>query len=177
MLSRAIYALCLLSGALAACSPALEWRSLPLPDLAMEASLPCKPERAERSVDLAGQPAQMVMRSCEAAGVTFALACAALAEPSRAGVALTHWRAAVLAAAQAQGARDQPFQPEGALGLPQAVRTSAAGSLPAGGAMQLQAAWFARVRGNAVHACHAMVYASELPAATADVFFDSLVLR
>ncbi|MCO5105073.1 MAG: hypothetical protein M9919_13845 [Burkholderiaceae bacterium] len=159
------------------CSPALEWRTLPLSDLALEVGLPCKPERAQRDVPLVGQTVKMTMQSCEAAGVTFAVACAALAQPSGAGAALAHWRAAVLAAAQAQDAKDEPFQPHGALGLPQSVRTRATGVLPQGGAMQLQAAWFARVRQSSVDVCHAMVYGSELPRALADVFFEALVLR
>ncbi len=162
---------------LAACSPTLEWRNLPLPDLGLEVSLPCKPDRAERSVELAGQSVQMVMRGCEAGGATFAVACATLSEPASAGMALAHWRAAVLAAAQAQGSKDRPFQPDGALGLPQALRTSATGSLPGGDPMHMEGAWFARVQGGQVHVCHAMVYGSALPAATADVFFEALVLR
>lgn len=171
------FAFAFLVAPLTACSPSLEWRTLPLPELGLEASLPCKPDRAERSVELAGQAVRVVMQGCEAAGTTFAVACATLSDPASAGVALAHWRAAVLAAAQAQGAQDVPFQPAGALGLPQAVRTSATGTLPGGGAMRLQGAWFARVQGGEVHACHAMVYGAELPAATADVFFDALVLR
>lgn len=174
---RPLFTLFLLASVLTACSPALEWRSLPLPDLGLEASLPCKPDRAERSVDLAGQTVQMVMQGCEVAGVTFAVACATLTEPSTAGAALAHWRAAVLAAAQAHGAKDSPFQPEGALGLPQAVRTSATGTLPGGGAMHLEAAWFARVHKGTIRACHAMAYGKDLPSATADVFFQALVIR
>lgn len=177
MSAHRLVALFLLTSVLVACSPALEWRSLPLPELGLEASLPCKPERAERSVELAGQTVQVVMQGCEAAGVTFAIACATLPEPSTAGAALAHWRAAVLAAAQAQGAKDTAFQPAGALGLPQAVRTSATGILPDGGAMHLDAAWFARVRAGEVRACHAIVYGKELPSAIADVFVQALVLR
>lgn len=162
---------------LTACSPALEWRMLPLPELGLEASLPCKPERAQRNVDLAGQTVEITMQGCEAAGNTFAVACAALDQPSSAGAALAHWRAAVLAAAQAKDAQDKPFQPDGSLGLPQSVRTRATGVLPTGGAMHMEAAWFARVQQNSVHVCHAMVYGSELPRAIADVFFEALVLR
>lgn len=177
MFARRLIVLCLLASGLVACSPALEWRSLPLPELGLEASLPCKPERAEHSVELAGQTVQMVMQGCEAAGVTFAVACATLVEPSSAGTALAHWRAAVLAAAQAHGVQDSAFQPTGALGLPQAVRTSATGTLPGGGSMHLEAAWFARVQKSDIRACHAMAYGKELPPTTADVFFQALVLR
>ena len=174
---RHLFVFFLCVSGLAACSPALEWRNLPLPDLGLEVSLPCKPDRVERSVELAGQSVKMVMQGCEAAGATFAVACATLSDPASAGAALAHWRAAVLAGAQAQGAKDSPFQPAGALGLPQAVRTRATGSLPGGGTMHMEAAWFARVQRAEVHACHAMVYGSELAQTTADVFFQALVLR
>ena len=58
-----------------------------------------------------------------------------------------------------------------------APNTAVPGLLPTGGAMHMEAAWFARVQQNSVHVCHAMVYGSELPRATADVFFEALVLR
>lgn len=162
---------------LAACSAALEWRTMPLPELGLEASLPCKPERAERRVELAGQDVEVLMQGCETKGITFALACATLDQPATAGQALAHWRAAVLAGGHARNAQDRPFQPPGALGLPQAVRTQAVGVLPGGGPMHMEGAWFARLEPQGVRACHAMVYGSELPGATADVFFEALALR
>ncbi len=150
---------------------------MPLPALALRASLPCKPELAERSVELAGSTVDVVMQGCYAGDNTFAVACATLPQPATAGAALNHWRAAVLTAAQARDAHDRPFQPLGTLGLPQSVRTQAAGEMPGGGAMHLDAAWFSRVQGTTVRACHAMVYGPALTSATADVFFDGLVLN
>lgn len=167
----------LLAAALAACSPAFEWRNVPLPVLGLQASLPCKPERAERSVEMAGSDLLVVMQTCSASGATFAVACATLTQPERAGLTLTHWRAAVLAAAHARELHDQPFQPAGALGLPQSLRTSATGAMPGSQPMHMEAAWFARLQGNAVRACHAIAYGPKLTPAVADVFISGLNLQ
>ena len=167
---------------LVACSPALNWRSVSLPVLGLTASLPCKPDHLERQIELAGHPAQVHMSGCTADGVTFALACAALADPAQAGLALSHWRAAVLAALQSPPApqagtpQDQPFVPTGALAIPQSVRTVALGQQPGGGRVALQAAWFARVQGASVQACHAVVYSAQPRPEVADAFFAGLVL-
>lgn len=166
-----------------ACSPALNWRSVSLPALGLAASLPCKPEHLEREIELAGHAAQVRMSGCTADGVTFALACADLVEPAQAGLALTHWRAAVLATLQAPPApqpgapQDLPFVPAGALAIPQSVRTVAQGHPPGGGRVAMQAVWFARVQGPSVQACHAVVYSAESRPEVADAFFAGLVLQ
>lgn len=168
---------------LAACSPALDWRDVAVPVASLTASLPCKPEQVQRSVELAGQPVELRMTGCEANGATFAVACAALAEPALAGAALAHWRAAVWAGMQAPapgqpGApQDTPFVPTGALELPQSVRSVGAGRQPNGDAVHAQAAWFARVRGPQLSVCHAIVLSAQPRPAVADTFLAGLVPR
>lgn len=170
---------------LAACSPSLNWRSVALADSAITLSLPCKPEHTERAIELAGMPAQVRMSGCAADGATFAVACAVLADPAQAGAALTHWRAAVLAAlrAPAEGQpgapSDRPFVPPGALQLPQSMRTTAQGLAPGEGGASVfaEAAWFARVRGPQISACHAVVYSTEPRPELADTFLGSLALQ
>lgn len=167
---------------LAACSPALNWRDVALADASLRASLPCKPEVAQRTVELAGTPVELRMTGCEADGATFAFACAGLTDPARAGVTLAHWRAAVLAALQAP-APGQPgapvdahHVPTGALDLPQSVRTQARGRTADGSAVEAHAVWFARVQGPQVRACHAVVFGAGLRPAVADQFLAGLVL-
>ena len=168
---------------LVACSPSLNWRSVSLPELDLAASLPCKPEHLERQIELVGHPAQVHMSGCVADGVTFALACTVLAEPAQAGLALSHWRTAVLAALhtpptpQPGAPQDRPFVPPGALGIPQSVRTVAQGLQPGGGSVALQGVWFARVQGPSVQACHAVVYSAKPRPEVADIFFAGLVLQ
>jgi hypothetical protein len=82
---------------LAACSPALNWRSVPLDGAALTATLPCKPDHAVRTVEMAGLPVELAMAGCEADNATFAISHAALPDPARADTALAHWRAAALA--------------------------------------------------------------------------------
>ena len=174
----------LLGVALAGCSPSLNWRSVPLEPLGLSASLPCKPDRIERSIELAGAPVQVHMAGCAADGATVAVACAALPPPALAGAALAHWRSAVLAAlrappaGQAGAAQDQPFVPTGALALPQSVRTRAQGQQPDGsGAAFMDAVWFARLQGTQLQACHAVVYSAQPRPDVADVLLTGLVLQ
>ena len=106
---------------LVGCSPALNWRSVPLPDAGITITLPCKPDQATRTVELAGVPVELSMAGCDADGATFAVSHAALADPAQAGAALRHWRAAVVAnlgAGAAATAADTPYAPKGALPLP-----------------------------------------------------------
>jgi len=168
---------------LVACSPALDWRDVAIPAASISATLPCKPEQAQRAVELAGHSVELRMTGCEADGATFAVACAALAEPSLAGAALAHWRAAVWAGMQAPapgqpGApQDTPFVPAGALELPQSVRSVGTGRQPGGEPVHAQGAWFARVRGPQVSVCHAIVLSAQPRPAVADTFLAGLVLR
>jgi len=72
----------------AGCTPALDWRTVRQDASPVAAVLPCKPERAERTVPLRGpqQPAVLLhMLSCKAGGHTFALASVALPRPVAAG--------------------------------------------------------------------------------------------
>ncbi len=168
---------------LTACSPALNWRQVSLAESGLAASLPCKPDQVERSVELAGAPVSMHMMGCEADGATFAVACARLSDPALAGAALTHWRAAVLAGMQAPApgqpgaAEPAPFLPAGALELPQSLRVSVQGRSAEGRAVSAQAVWFARVKSAQVHVCHAVLFSALPDPAAAGPFFDGLELR
>ena len=81
---------------LASCTSTLNWRELPLPPTGAHALLPCKPDRAERSVPLGGVPTDLVVIGCDAGGATFAVM-AALVPPGRAPDALLQgWQQATL---------------------------------------------------------------------------------
>lgn len=163
---------------LAACSPALNWRTLTLPEAALRLNLPCKPDHAQRSVELAGTTVALSMTGCEADGATFAVSTAALSDPSRAGVALTHWRAAVLARIGAQAADTEvPFVPPGALPLAQAVRMAAQGRKPDGSALYMQAVWFVRPLGPQMQLYHAVVYTDKPRPDVADAFIAGITLQ
>lgn len=169
-------ALLLLGG----CSPALNWRSVPLPDAALTITLPCKPDQATRQVELAGAPVELAMVGCDADGATFAVSHAALADPAQIGAALTHWRAAVLAnlgPGAAASALDTPYAPTGVLPVPQSVRTAVQGQRADGSTVVAHAVWFARAVGPQVRLYHAVVYAPKARPEVADQFFAGLALR
>lgn len=165
---------------LAGCSPALNWRSVPLPDAAITITLPCKPDQATRQVELAGAAVELSMVGCDADGATFAVSHAALADPAQVGAALTHWRAAVLAnlgAGAAAAATDKPYAPPGVLPVPQSVRTTVQGQRPDGSPVVAQGVWFARAVGPQVLLYHAVVYSPKSRPEVADQFFAGLAMQ
>ena len=163
-----------------ACSPALNWRNVPVAEAALTISLPCKPDHAKRTVELAGAPVELSMVGCDADGATLAVSHAALADPSQVGAALTHWRAAMLAnlgPGAATTAVDTPYAPPGVLPVPQSVRTVAQGRRADGSAVTAQAVWFARPVGAQVHIYHAVVYAAAPRPEVTEPFFGGLTLQ
>jgi hypothetical protein len=169
-----------LAGLLAACSPALNWRNVPVPEAGITMALPCKPDHATRTVELAGVPVELSMLGCDADGATFALSHAALTDPAQVGAALTHWRKAVLAHLgpdAAATAVDVAYAPAGVLPLAQSVRTSVQGQRADGSTVVAQGVWFARAMGPQVRLYHAVVYTGKPRPEVADQFFSGLALR
>ena len=56
---------------LAACTPTMNWREVRFDNSPVAALLPCKPDRATRSIALGGLARDMVMAGCEAGGAMF----------------------------------------------------------------------------------------------------------
>lgn len=165
---------------LAGCSPALDWRTVPLEGARVTALLPCKPEHAVRLVALGGEgapPVDLALTGCDADGATFAVSHAAWAAPQEAGAQLARWRAAVQARMQAGPAlAEQPFAPAGALALPQSVRVALQGQRADGTPVYAQAVWFARLEGAQARLIHAVVYSAAPRPDVADTFFAGLSL-
>lgn len=166
--------------ALAGCSPALNWRSVPVAEADLTVTLPCKPDEARRTVELAGAPTELAMLGCEADGALLAVSHTAIADPALVGKTLAHWRAAVIAnlgAGAVASSVDTPFVPRGALMLPQSVRTVVQGQRPDGSAVVAQAVWFARASGPQVRLYHAVVYTNKPRPELANQFFEGLALQ
>ena len=83
--------------ALAACSPTFNWREVRPDGTALSLLLPCKPDKAERSVPLGGKPTELLMLGCDAGDATFAVAVADIGDASRAETVLAQWQALTLA--------------------------------------------------------------------------------
>lgn len=181
-----------LLGALAACSPPLDWRTVRMEGAGLEALLPCKPDRAVRPVELGGRTVELSMAGCKADGATFAVSHMLLdgsAGAAEAGAVLAQWRTATLgrmgvSATTDAAAAGSPFTLPGALPLPQSVRLQVQGVSPDdAAAVVAHAAWFARAEAAAAGAAprlrlyHAVIYAPGPRTAAADTFFGGLALR
>ena len=100
---------------LAACSPAFDWRSVPLPDTQLVAELPCRPGRFQRDATVAGTPLKLFMLSCEVGGITYGVATADVGDPRRVDAVLHALRDS---AASSIRSADSPA---GALNMPGAT--------------------------------------------------------
>jgi hypothetical protein len=155
--------------ALAACSPALDWREVRVePGLA--AMLPCKPDKGARIVPMAGRQVQLDALSCDAGGATFALLSANIVDAGRAGQVLAQWKTATLANLRSTAARESAFLPPGALNLRESLQVIATGQRANGSKVESHAAYFAR----GSHVFQAVIYAERLQPEMAESFFSGL---
>lgn len=158
---------------LSACGPALNWRDVAIGGTQLVALFPCKPEDTKRTVPLAGVPQAMTMRSCHAAGATFALGHARLVDPSQAERALSQWREATLAGLGPVPAAVTMEPVAGTPILPGMLALRANRDLAREPRQTLQGLWFAR--GPDVFA--ALVFAPGLTPEATEPFFSGLRLR
>jgi hypothetical protein len=159
--------------ALSACSPTFNWRELRPAGTALQALMPCKPEHASRMVPLAGAATEMHLHSCDTGGLSFAVAWVELGDTARVDAALAEWPRASLASLRlGPEVIDSPGA-GWALELPGSTSPSGLvvqGTDPAGQAVQMRAAYFAR--GSQVF--QAAVYGPQLPAEVTTTFFEGL---
>jgi hypothetical protein len=152
-----------LVAALGACSPALNWRTLPLGSLRF--TLPCKPDQAQRDVVLAGVNRTLEMRGCEADGALFATSRIVVGPTEDTDALVQAWRAAALAALQAPPGKVEEVAPPNYRNLPRARAAAwlhAQGRDPRGSEVEAQLGWL--VSGREVF--HLAVYAPRLVPAT-----------
>jgi len=160
---------------LTACSPTFNWRELRDDAVSLQAIMPCKPDRAEREVPLGGTPLTLHMHSCEAGGLTFAVAWARLPDAAQAIAALQPWRQATLATLRIDAAKASdpalawPARVPGA-GEVQSLQADGLG--PNGQATQVRAVYFAQA--STVY--QAAIYGQRIPDAVAGSFFEALRL-
>ena len=130
--------LCMLLGA---CSPALNWRNVTLHGV--QATLPCKPDQAERTVPLAGLDLSLAMVGCEADGGLYAVSHIRLAQGAQGQAVIEAWRAQAL---QGMRATQAPLvTPVPVLGARPALMVyQASGINPRGQAVQARWTWVQR---------------------------------
>jgi hypothetical protein len=155
--------------ALTACSPAFNWRDVRPGGTQLALLMPCKADAAQRTVPMAGQPTELNMLSCDAGGVTFAVAVADVKDAGLAPTALAQWQSATLANMKAT-----PNEPMAAFKLPGlkggAVLIKATGQRANGQPVSSQAAYFAH--GSQVF--QAVMYAEKMPTDVAETYFSGL---
>ena len=128
--------------ALVACWPALDWREVRPEGLALTALFPCRPDKHERDVPIAGAPARMQLHACDAAGSTFSLAVVDAGEPARVEPVLAALKASAAANVGGSASRSEPFAPPGATPNPSSALVRLQGRRPDGRAVTLNAAFF-----------------------------------
>ncbi len=162
-----VFAAALLGG----CSPSFNWRDVRPDDTGLLLLLPCKPDKAQRTVPLGGTPVELRMQGCDAGGATFAIASANIGDAAVAAAVLEQWQKLTLLNMRAEGqAQVTPLKTVGASPSPAAVLVKAQGKRADGTAVTGQAAYFAR--GPQVF--QAVLYADKLPQEASETFFSSL---
>ena len=158
---------------LSACSPSLNWRTVAVEQLV--ALLPCKPDHAQRQVELGGVPRTLSMWGCEAGGALFAVSHVRVDVPSSSVAVITAWQLAALRNVNSGGAappNELPFKvptPADQTALA-GILLGVSGKRPDGQAVQAQLAWFSR--GADVY--HLAVFGPKLTPTLVDTFFTEL---
>ena len=158
--------------AVAACSPALNWREVQLAEGELGAMFPCKPARLVRDITLAGAPVRMQLLSCSAGGVTYGLSHADMGNPGTVHAALTELRGSAAANIGGVPERMAALEVPGMTPNPLAERVVMAGKGTDGASLQEQAGFFSR----GAHVYQATVFGAALDADAANTFFSGLKL-
>ncbi len=163
-----IYATVALAG-LAACNPTFNWRDVRPDGTQLALLMPCKPDKAQKTVPMAGQPTELMLLSCDAGGATFAVAVAEVKDASKVAATLAQWQSATLSNMKAA-----PTTPGVAFKLTglasDAVMVRAMGQRANGQAVSSHAVYFAQ--GPQVF--QAVMYADKIAPDVADTFFSGL---
>lgn len=158
--------------ALAACSPAFNWRQVQPEGTQLRLLLPCKPDKAQKIVPLGGQPTPLSMLGCDAGGATFAVAVVNVADMTQAASVLAVWQNLTLDNMRAVPGSAQvvPLKIPGAsAALPVSAlqaRGQRADSTPVSGQM----AYFAQ----GTQLFQVVLYAPKISPDVAETFFSSL---
>jgi hypothetical protein len=155
---------------LTACSPALNWREVRPEGTRLALLLPCKPDKAEKTVPLGGPATPLSMLGCDAGDATFAVAVAQLGDAAQAAPVLAQWQNLTLAHMKAGPAQLSPLKLSGGAGAPPAVLVKAQGRRADGTTVSGQAAYFAQ--GSQVF--QVVLYSAHISPEVAETFFSSL---
>lgn len=136
--------------------------------------LPCKPDRAQRKVQLGATEVGMEMAGCEAEGALYAISHTRVENPLRADAARAAWRQQTLATMRAASVKETPLRLLSA-DEPQrtAQRITAQGQRPDGSAVSAQLLWLS----SGPDLYHVAVYADRLTDEMTEMHFSGLRLQ
>jgi len=152
---------------LLACNPVLNWRRVPLGDMAV--TLPCKPDHTQRIVQWAGQSLEMEMVGCEADGALFAASRIHLPAGTDSSQLQAQWKTASLQQMKSLG---EPT-PEPTMSRSRTVvmeQIAASGQGSDGKALQARLAWTL----SGANLYHLAIYAARVSPEMAEPFFDGI---
>ncbi|MBX9793257.1 MAG: hypothetical protein K2Y02_03045 [Burkholderiaceae bacterium] len=170
--ARWLLGIAVTGGLLAACSPALDWRETPVPESALSALFPCKPDAHVRRVALAGATREMHLASCAADDTVFAVSHVDVGDPARVTEVMQALRA--LAAENIGGTAKvvSALRIPGMTPNPLAERLAMTGKRMDGLVIEAQAVFFTR----AAVVYQATVVGTRVDAEAVDTFFTALKL-
>lgn len=127
---------------LSSCSPTFDWREARFEGSTLLAMFPCRPDRQERPIELAGRRTTMQMSACAAGGATFAVSVVDLGDPALAAPAQLQLRMVAVANVKGDAPQAVPWRLAGTTPNSEATRLSIRGRLPDGAAVVEHAAFF-----------------------------------
>ena len=169
---RAVAPVLSLLAALTGCAPALDWREVRPVGSGVTALFPCRLDKHERTVRMAGADFRMQLHSCDAGGATFSLSVVDGAGPTGVEPLLTAMKASFAANLGAQAPLSRPFAPPGATPNPAGGLLQVAGRLPDGRPVTARAAFFV----HGVRVYQATAIGEALPEEAIGSFFGSIRL-
>jgi hypothetical protein len=159
----------LLLAGLCACSPALNWREVLLDRLTV--FLPCKPDRAQRTVTLGTVDVALEMAGCEAGNTLYAVSHLQVKDANTLPTVVQQWQTVALRNLQSSSQQTVPWTvPKGASA---AERLAAVGTRANGDVMAAQMAWV--ISGTDIY--HVAVYAKRLSPEQSDTLFSDIKIQ
>jgi hypothetical protein len=155
---------------LAGCTPSLNWRAVNLDGVSTW--LPCKPDRAQRELEIGGQKIQMEMMGCEAQGVMYAVSHAKVPNPSESQAVAAAWQNASFKQMLAGSPQQTVFQTRGEKPVTGQF-FKLAGARSNGQELKAQLAWV--VLGAEIY--HLAMYAQAITSEQAEPFFSEVKIQ
>ncbi len=160
---------CALQVWLSGCSPSLNWREVQVDRL--QVFLPCKPDRATRTVQLEASSVPIEMVGCEADGALFAASHIRAERADQVEALLKAWQTASFSNMRAANPVAIDAQQQAA--QPQARQWTATGTNPTGQPVQARMAWW--VSGADVF--HVAAYAEKLSDEQTETLFTQAKIQ